>query len=103
MLGRVDGFIRAASIIYWGLMLAVFCVSHMAFVAMLPSPDAAWGFQGLLLFLLLMTQLSDVMHISGRSIGGPEIVPAVSLGKTWSGFIGGIGGATIFAGFTRLI
>ena len=37
-------------------------------------------------------------YFAGRAIGGPKLAPAISPGKTWAGFYGGIVAATIVAG-----
>ena len=45
---------------------------------------------GMLLFLLVFTQLNDVcQYVWGKSFGKHKIVPKVSPNKTWEGFIGG--------------
>lgn len=43
------------------------------------------------LFLFLMVWSSDTAaYFTGRSISGPKLAPAISPGKTWSGFFGGL-------------
>ena len=98
-IGRTEGFLRAAGTIHWGLMLMVFSISHAAFLLILrlpasaPGPDAG---PGLVLFLVVLTELNDVcQYLWGKSLGRRKIVPAVSPGKTWAGFLGGV--ATIAA------
>ena len=45
-----------------------------------------------------MTQLNDVFQfIWGKSLGRAKILPSVSPGKTWAGFIGGVITCTIVA------
>ncbi|MBW4330895.1 phosphatidate cytidylyltransferase [Stakelama sp. CBK3Z-3] len=36
-------------------------------------------------------------YAAGRSFGGPKLAPAISPNKTWSGLIGGMAAATLFA------
>ena len=90
LIGDTKGFIRSAGIIHWALMLTVFCVSHMAYLLVLPSKNPDAGSMGMLLFLLVFTQFNDVcQYVWGKSFGKHKIVPKVSPNKTWEGFIGG--------------
>ncbi|MEZ9619751.1 phosphatidate cytidylyltransferase [Vibrio lentus] len=90
LIGDTKGFIRSAGIIHWALMLTVFCVSHMAYLLILPSKNPEAGSMGMLLFLLVFTQFNDVcQYVWGKSFGKHKIVPKVSPNKTWEGFIGG--------------
>lgn len=90
LIGDTKGFIRSAGIIHWALMLTVFCVSHMAYLLVLPSKQPEAGAMGMLLFLLIFTQFNDVcQYVWGKSFGKHKIVPKVSPNKTWEGFIGG--------------
>ncbi|WP_229598652.1 phosphatidate cytidylyltransferase, partial [Vibrio cholerae] len=90
LIGDTKGFIRSAGIIHWAMMLTVFCISHMAYLLVLPSLNPDAGSLGMLLFLLVMTQFNDVaQYVWGKSFGKHKIVPKVSPNKTWQGFIGG--------------
>ncbi len=97
---ETSGFLRAAGTLHWGLMLTVFSLSHAAYMLALPKIDnPGAGSVGLLMFLVILTQLNDVaQYIWGRSIGGPKILPKVSPGKTWAGFLGGVA-TTAVAGY----
>lgn len=90
--GSTEGFLKASGTLHWGLMLTVFSLSHAAYMLSLPKmnlPDA--GNVGLLMFLVILTQANDVaQYVWGKSLGGPKIVPKVSPGKTWAGFLGGV-------------
>lgn len=103
-IGRTEGYLRAVGTIHWGLMTLVFSLSHTAFLLILklkdaPASDPLPG-PGLVLFLVVLTQLNDVAQfLWGKSIGGRKIVPAVSPGKTWAGFLGGVGTTTLLATF----
>lgn len=94
LVGETRDFLRAAGTIHWGIMATVFSLSHAAFLLILrlkDDPTRAVG-PGLVLFLVLATQMNDVLQfIWGKAIGGPKIVPKVSPGKTWAGFLGGVG------------
>jgi len=90
--GKTEGFLTASSSIQWGLMVAVFGLSHaVLFVSVDHTTlgEMSGGF-GLLLFLLLLTQFNDVaQYVWGKSFGKRAIVPSVSPNKTYEGFIGG--------------
>ncbi|MFN7972080.1 MAG: phosphatidate cytidylyltransferase [Acidobacteriota bacterium] len=94
--GDTERFLERAAKIQWGLMVCVYCVSHAPALLMLRIP----GYEGqngkLLLFFVVVVQLCDVFqYIWGKLAGGPRIAPTVSPSKTWSGFLGGIGSATL--------
>ena len=90
LLGETKGFIRSAGVIHWMVMLAVYCLSHLGALLMLPVTNVQAGAIGPVLFILLMTQLNDVaQYIWGKSLGRHKIVPKVSPGKTWEGMLGG--------------
>ncbi len=93
--GETAGFIRSVGVLHWGLMLTVYNLSHLAFLLVLPMRDgvSADGF-ALLLFVLIIVQANDVaQYVWGKLFGKHKIVPKVSPGKTWEGFL--FGGATI--------
>lgn len=90
LIGDTKGFIRSAGTIHWALMLTVFCLSHMAYLLVLPSLNPDAGSMGMLLFLLVFTQFNDVcQYVWGKTFGKHKIVPKVSPNKTWEGFLGG--------------
>jgi phosphatidate cytidylyltransferase len=90
--GETRGFIRASATVQWAMLLTVYNLSHLGFLAVLPlTHTAPAGGPGLLLFVLLVVQLNDVAQfVWGRCLGGRRIIPAVSPGKTWAGFLGGL-------------
>jgi phosphatidate cytidylyltransferase len=93
--GDIDHFMARTSTINWGLMVCVYCVSYAPALLMLEIP----GYQGqnaqLLLFLVLVVQLSDVLqYIWGKLLGRHKVAPVVSPNKTWEGLIGGVVSAT---------
>lgn len=88
--GITQNFLRASSTLHWGLMLTVFCLGHLAYLLVLPPLHPAGGV-GLLLYVVLVTQFNDVaQYVCGKSFGRRKIVPQVSPGKTWEGFVGGL-------------
>lgn len=100
LVGETKGFIKAVGTIHWALMLTVFCISHIAYLLVLPEQNQAAGSIGLVLFLLFMTQFNDVcQYVWGKLLGSHKIIPKVSPNKTWEGFLGGLGTITVCSGF----
>jgi len=94
--GDTEDFLARTAKIQWGLMIAVYCVSHAPALLMLEIP----GYQGegakLLLYLIIVVQLSDVLqYVFGKTLGKHRIVPRLSPNKTWEGTVGGIVAATL--------
>lgn len=92
VIGDPKGFTVSASRVHWGLMTFVFGLSHAAFLLALP-PRAGFeaGPRGLLLFLVLLTELNDVFQfLTGKALGRHRITPVISPKKTWEGFLGGV-------------
>jgi len=94
--GDTEDFLARTAKIQWGLMIAVYCVSHAPALLMLEIP----GYQGegakLLLYLIIVVQLSDVLqYVFGKTLGKHRIVPRLSPNKTWEGTVGGIAAATL--------
>jgi phosphatidate cytidylyltransferase len=92
LIGEMEGFIRAAGTLHWGLMVTVFSLSHAAYLLALPaSGNPVAGGQGLLLYLLVLTELNDVaQYIWGKTFGRHKVLPKVSPKKTVEGLLGGI-------------
>lgn len=100
LIGETKGFIHSAGIIYWAVMLTVFCLSHVAYLLALPEKNADAGTMGLVIFLLFMTQFNDVLqYIWGKTFGKHPIIPKVSPNKTWEGFLGGVISITLISTF----
>ncbi len=97
--GKNDGFIHAVGVLHWGMMLTVYSVSHVAYLLVLPLNGVTGAGFGLMLFLIMMTQLNDVcQYLFGKLLGKRKIIPSVSPNKTWAGFIGGLVSVTLLAG-----
>lgn len=97
--GDTMRFLERAAKVQWGLMVCVFCVSHVPALLTLQIP----GFEGrnalLIVFLVLVVQSSDVLqYVWGKLLGHTPIAPHVSPSKTLEGLIGGIASATALGG-----
>jgi len=93
--GDTQSFLERASQIQWGLMVCVYCLSYAPALLMLQIPNYAPDAK-LLLYLVLVDQLSDVLqYVWGKPAGRHKIAPVVSPNKTWEGFVGGVLSATL--------
>ncbi|MEO7650741.1 MAG: phosphatidate cytidylyltransferase [Bryobacteraceae bacterium] len=93
--GDSEHFLERTAKIHWGLMVCTYCFSHAPALLVLTIPGYAGQNAKLLFYFLLVVELSDVMqYVWGKLLGKRPIVPRISPGKTWEGFIGGILSAT---------
>jgi phosphatidate cytidylyltransferase len=93
--GDTEHFLERASKIQFGIMVCVYSLSHAPALLLLKIP----GFEGhdarLLLYLVIVDQMSDVLqYVWGKLIGKRKIAWRVSPNKTWEGFVGGVASAT---------
>jgi phosphatidate cytidylyltransferase len=84
-------FLERAAKVQWGLMICVYCLSHVPALLVLDIP----GFTGrnlqLIVFLLLTVQSSDVFqYVWGKLLGRRKLAPEISPSKTLEGLIGGV-------------
>ena len=89
-------FLERSAKIQWGLMMCVFCVSHVPALLTLQIP----GFEGrhllLIAYLVIVVQGSDVLqYVWGKLLGKRKVAPELSPSKTWEGLIGGVVSATV--------
>lgn len=80
--------LSAAGVLYAGL-------PAVAFIWLRSS--GADGFNAVLFILLVVVATDTLAFVFGRLIGGPRLAPRVSPNKTWSGLLGGVGGAGLTA------
>ncbi len=90
-IGRTEGFLATAGILYWGVVACVTNLAYIAFLIQVPAAETPQaGPAGLVFFLLFVTQLNDVaQYCWGKAFGRTKITPLVSPNKTWEGAIGG--------------
>jgi len=90
VVGDTERFLERAAKIHFGLMLCVFCLSHAPALLILDIPGYEGRNASLLMFLVLVAQLSDVLqYVWGKLAGRHKIAPLVSPNKTVEGFVGG--------------
>jgi phosphatidate cytidylyltransferase len=94
--GDAKNFLARTAETQWGLMISVYCISHVPALLTLDIP----GYRGrnalLVVFLLIVVQSSDVLqYVWGKLLGRRKIAPDLSPSKTVEGFIGGVACATI--------
>ncbi len=93
--GRTERFLERTATIHWGLMVCVYCVSYAPALLLLEIPGYGKSNTKLLIFLVLVVEISDVLqYIFGKLFGRRPIAPGISPNKTWEGFAGGILSAT---------
>ena len=96
MSGDTEYFLERAAKIQFGLMICAFCLSHAPALLILDIPGFAGLNAQLLLYLVLVDQMSDVLqYVWGKLAGKHKIAPSVSPNKTWEGFLGGLATATL--------
>ncbi|GFO82549.1 MAG: phosphatidate cytidylyltransferase [Methyloceanibacter sp.] len=97
--GDTQNFLRAVGTLSWGLMLTVFCLSHLAMLLVSGEvTNPVGGGVGLLFFVVVLAQLNDVAQYTwGKLFGRHKVTPSVSPKKTWEGLIGGVLTTTVLA------
>lgn len=93
-----EHFLERAAKIQWGVMIAIYCISHAPALLVLKIPDFEGQNALLLFYFVLIVQLSDVLqYVFGNLFGKTKVAPIVSPNKTLEGLIGG-GFATTLIG-----
>lgn len=90
----------------WGIgwQVSGFLYALAAALALLWIRDRADQGLALVLWVFIIVWATDIgAYFAGRGIGGPKLAPAISPGKTWAGFYGGIAAATVFGGAWALL
>ena len=97
--GDTRHFLERTSKVQWGLMISVFCISHVPALLNLhiggAEPDVGRNLL-LIAFLVVVVQSSDVLqYIWGKLFGKHLVAPKLSPSKTWEGLVGGVASATL--------
>jgi phosphatidate cytidylyltransferase len=94
--GDVTRFMERIAELQWGLMIAVFCLSHVPALLTLPIPGFETRKVLLVGYFVLVVQASDVLqYVWGKLLGRHPIAPRLSPSKTVEGFLGGVLTATV--------
>jgi phosphatidate cytidylyltransferase len=94
--GDTKRFLERTSKVQWGLMICVFCISHVP--ALLTLDIKGYEDRNLLLiaYLVIVVQSSDVLqYVFGKLFGRHKVAPSLSPSKTWEGLVGGVASATV--------
>lgn len=79
----------------WGLMIGVYCISHVPLLLALDIPGHEGRGVLLVAFLVIVVQSSDLVDFfAGRGFGRRKIVPGLSP-KTWEGAAAGVAAAAL--------
>lgn len=82
--GGTKGFLKSVSSTHWGLMLMVFGLSHLAYY---PKLTTEYG-PKLVLYLVLLTQLNDVIqYLVSKTFGKRKVAPSANPNLTTEGFV----------------
>jgi len=89
--GDSEHFLERTAKVQWALMVCVYFVSYVPALLTLDIPGYHGANARLLLFFVMVVQLSDVLqYVWGKLLGRRKIAPVLSPNKTWEGFIGGV-------------
>ena len=91
-----QNFLERSAKIQWGVMIAIYCISHLPALLLLDIPGYSGQNPLLMFYLILVVQMSDVLqYVFGKLFGKTKIAPIVSPSKTVEGFVGGGASATL--------
>jgi phosphatidate cytidylyltransferase len=88
--GDTHEFLERSAKLQWAAMITVYCISYAPALLLLKIPGGEGSNALLLLYLLLIVQLSDVLqYVFGKLFGRTKLAPLVSPSKTVEGLVGG--------------
>lgn len=94
--GDPGHFLERTAKLQWALMVCVYSLSHAPALMMLAIPNYEGQNFKLLLYVVLISQLSDVFqYVWGKTTGRRLVAPTISPNKTVEGLIGGVASATL--------
>lgn len=84
-------FLERAAKVQWGLMICVYCLSHVPALLTLDIPGFEARNLQLIVFLVVTVQSSDVFqYVWGKLFGRHKLSPEISPSKTLEGLVGGV-------------
>lgn len=88
--GETRGFLKAWSLMGWGIITTVYTLGYLAYLLVLPAAtNPTVGGSGLFLFLVGLAQLSYVAHFAfGKLFDQPRWRFAVSTTRNWISLLG---------------
>ncbi|MFC5571480.1 phosphatidate cytidylyltransferase [Lysobacter yangpyeongensis] len=93
--GDTTRYLERTAKVQWGLMICVYCISHVPALLNLRIPGYGGGNLLLIAFLVIVVQSSDVLqYVWGKLAGRRLVAPKLSPSKTLEGFVGGVLSAT---------
>lgn len=88
--GDTHEFLERSAKLQWATMITIYCISYAPALVLLRIPGYENSNALLLLYLLLIVQLSDVLqYVFGKLFGRTKLAPVVSPSKTVEGLVGG--------------
>jgi phosphatidate cytidylyltransferase len=88
--GDIQDFLARTAKVQWGLWVTVYALSAAPALLMLHIPGYHLPPAMLLLYLIIVVQMSDVFqYVCGKLFGRTRLAPAVSPSKTVEGLVGG--------------
>lgn len=99
---NTQNFLQRISTIQWAVMLCIYGISHIAAIYQLKIPNFNKNAE-IILFFLIVAQISDVFQYIFGKIFGKHSLSAISPNKTWEGLILGGLSASIVGYFLRFL
>jgi phosphatidate cytidylyltransferase len=97
--GDTHEFLERSAKLQWATMITIYCISYAPALLLLKIPGYEHSNSLLLLYLLLIVQLSDVLqYVFGKLFGKTKLAPVVSPSKTVEGLVGGGLSTTLIGG-----
>lgn len=101
--GAPDRFLVRVAETQWGLMICVYCASHIPALMTLEAPGYEDRSILLIVFFVMVVQFGDLLeYFWGRKFGKRRIAPGLSP-KTWEGVAFGIAMASVIGGLLNWI
>lgn len=101
--GDPDNFLIRVAQTQWGLMICIFCISHVPALMTLDLPQGADRSILLIVFLIMVVQFGDLFeYYAGRRFGRRKIAPDLSP-KTVEGVVAGVLAAAVIGGILAWI